>query len=322
MVNARRLEGLRQFNDVAMNRAVEPIGGKAAGIGNDGIQALYDQVGNSYDSATSGVNIPVDAQFGSDIAAIRGRGIPGAPDLETKLNGALTNRVAPIEQSGQLTGDAYQQSFRGLKGYRAEHTKPGFEQDYRDQLTAAMDALTGQMQRGGGDSVVNGLRNADKAYRGIKTLDQAVTAARNGTGSGELQVFTPAQLNNAATKTAQKFGGERPFADLIDAGQSTLPNKIPDSGTAGRLATLALPGVLTGAGAGAGYAGGNAQSGAGMGLTIGALLAAGGTRAGQRALAKAIFDRPDMLALAGRSISKRQGLFGTASVPLLLEGGN
>lgn len=223
-----------------------------------------------------------------------------------------------------MTGDTYQQAMRGLKGYKAEVTKPGFEQDYRDALSGAQDVLRGQMIRGGGESVVQGLGRADQAYRLTKVLQDAVGAAKNGTGTGQIQMFTPAQLNTAASRNAKKFGGKRPFADLIDAGQQVLPSQIPDSGTAGRIAQLALPGAIVGGGAGLGAANGGmegAQTGGLMSLGLLAALAAGGTKGGQKALNKVLFDRPAALRSpkAGRAIGKLRGLFGSAAVPLMLE---
>ena len=73
----------------------------------------------------------------------------------------MDNRIGPIEASPSMTGEQYQQAFRGLKGYRAENVKPGFEQDYRDALTSGMDALTGVIKRGGGQDVVMNLNDAD-----------------------------------------------------------------------------------------------------------------------------------------------------------------
>lgn len=322
IVNARRLEGLRAFNERAMNDAVAPINGRVADIGNDGIQALYDQVGNAYDNATQGVTVPLDQQLIGEVNALRnGAGLPA--DYAARLNQALSNRLDPALSTGQITGDQFQQAMRGLKGYRASADKaaPGFEQDYRDVLSRAMDALRGQMNRGGGDSVVTGLNRADEAYRNIKTLDKAVTAARNGTGSGEVQVFTPAQLNNAATQAAQKFSGPRPFGDLIDNAQTVLPNKVPDSGTAGRLATYALPTVLGGGGAlgaGAGSLAGDTGTGTMSGLALAAMLMAGGTKGGQKALEKVLTSRPGVVKNAGTLVRKKSGLFGAAAVPPLL----
>lgn len=319
IVSARRLEGLEAFNREALNEAGRPIGATVRDIGENGLGSLTDEIGKAYDNATAGVSINLDPQFSAGMAAARGAGSKLPPDLATRFGHAIDNRVAPIEQGGVLTGEGYQQAMRGLKSYRAEATKPGFDQDYRDSLGLAMGELTGQMNRGGGDQVVQGLGKANEAYRLAKVVKQAMASAKNGAGSGAVQVFTPAQLNTAAYAAQKKFPGARPFGDLADAGQKVLPSQLPDSGTGKRLATLALPGVLGGTGAGIGYAGGDAQSGAATGIAAGALLALGGTKAGQKLITEALTGRPEAMKRLGRKLGKRSGIFGAATLPFALE---
>jgi hypothetical protein len=319
MINARRLDGLRQWNSAAFSEAGSPVRATTQNLGELGVQDLVDQISSSYDNATQGVRVPIDPQFAQDIAAARqaGQRLPG--DLASRSAAAFDNRVDPALSSGELTGEGYQQAVRGLKSYRAEANKPGFEQDYRDVLGRGIDALTGQMQRGGGDQVVQGLESANEAYKRTKVLQRAVQAAKNGSGSGEIQVFSPAQLNTAATQAANKFGGQRPLADLIDAGQSVLPSKIPDSGTGRRLMqALPLAGLTT-AGAGAGALSGDAADGAKGGLALGALLTLGGTKGGQAVINTLLTKRAPKLRTAGRAISKRSRQLGAAAIPLLLD---
>lgn len=323
IINNRRLEGLRAFNQAAMKRAGEPVEAVTSNLGEQGVQDLLDQVGGAYDNATAGVNIPLDDMFKQEIAAARNAGGRLPPDYAPRLSQALNNRVGPIEQSGQLTGKDYQQAMRGIKGHKAAAAQgaPGFEMDYKDALSLAQDALNGQMQRGGGTKVTQSLARADRAYRATKTLKRATEAAKNGTGSGEVQVFTPAQLNSADYAQAAKFGGQRMFGDLGDAGQSVLPSRIPDSGTGRRVMQGALASAIGGGGIGAGlgYGGGDTADGAMKGAAVGALAAIGGTKAGQQLITDALIGRPESLKKLGALIRKHQGLLGSASVPLFLE---
>ena len=324
LASARRLEGFRAFNQAAFNEAGQPIGAKVADLGEDGVGALMDQVGNSYNDATAGVNVPLDPTFTADMATARAAGAALPGDYAGKFNAAIENRVGPVANAGELTGDSYQQAMRGLKGYRAEMTKPGFDQDYRDALSVAMDALRGQMQRGGGQSVVDGLARSDQAYKSAKVLERAIQAAKNGTVTGEIQIFTPSQLNTAATMAKNKFGGQRPFSGLIDDGQSVLPSQVPDSGTGRRLATMALPGFLGGGaalGGAAAYPTGDTSDGILKGAIVAAALLGGGTKAGQKTINTLIAGRPESVRKVGRAIGKRKGLFGSAAIPLALESG-
>ena len=320
VIGKRRGEAFQGFDQAARNEAGAPIGAQFAPEGN-WMEKLPPEFGQAYDNATAGVQVPLDAQFRADMTAARTAGTALPPDLATKFDAALTNRMTPVATSGELTGDAYQQAHRGLGGYKAEHTKPGFEQDYRDALSQAQSALRGQMERGGGQSVIDGLGQADQGYRLGKVLQTAQRQAVNGSNSGIPGVITPAQLNNAAMANLKKFGGQRPFAALGDAGQEVLPSKVPDSGTAGRIAQYAAPAALLGAGEGSDAMGWTQNGGANaMKLALAyAMLRGGGSKVGQKALNKTLFDRPDVLKRVGAAIGKRKGLFGTAAVPLMLE---
>lgn len=313
MIAKRRMESFNAFNRAAQNEAGAPIGAQFDQAGN-WTDELPDQFGQAYDNATAGAQVPLDAQFAQDMMAARAAGDALPPDMATKFNAAVNNRVAPAAMTGQLTGDTYQQAMRGLKGYKAELSKPGFEADYRDALGGVQDALRGQMVRGGDDSVVSGLAKADEAYRMGKVVQDAQRRAINGSGSGKGGIFTPAQLNTAAMGNLKKFGGNRPFAALADAGQEVLPSKIPETGTAGRLWQLLLPTAL----GGAGYAA-NGTEGLWTAGGLMTLLALGATKHGQKGLNKLLFDRPDAAKALGAAVRKKQGLFGAASIPLLLE---
>lgn len=320
MINARRLEGLRAYNENAFG---DVAGQQITGTGPDAVEQLRPIVGNMYDRATAGVTVPVSGQLTSDLAQARALGSSLPPDLADRFERAMANRVDPVISTGQVSGTDYQQMRRALNNYRAEAPRAGFEQDYRDALGAVGSALDDNMRAGGGASVLRGLDEANDSYRRLKVLEDAVVRARNGSRSGEADLFTPSQLNDASVANARKFGGgqattDRPFYDLGAAGQSVLPSRIPDSGTAGRLSTLALPGILGGGGAGLDYATGTDDLGK-SGLALGALLTLGGTRTGQRALTAAIMDRPDSLRTLGQWLGRRQGMLGAAAAPLLIE---
>lgn len=327
LIGARRLEGLKDFNRAVLNEAGEPINATVSNVGESGLNELSDQIGDAYRNATAGVNVPLDPQFNADLSNIARARNSLPADYATKFDKVGENRIAPILDNGALTGDLYQQSMRGLKGSRASASgaAPGFEQEYRDLLTGTMGAIKGQMQRGGGQRVVDDLAAADRANRLMKTAQAAASSAKNGTGSGEIQVFTPAQLNSAAYATERKYPGPRPFAELADAGQQVLPSTIPDSGTGRRLAQMAaLPGGLAAGGGAYGAATGGddrlggASSGALTGLALATALGLGGTKVGQKALDNVLFVRPDAARIAGKKLTKARRMFGAGFIPLAL----
>lgn len=322
MIRNRRIEGMEAFNRAAFDDAGRPINARVSDIGQEGIEALSDQVSDAYTDATTGVSVPFDNQFLADMQAAsqRAANLPG-PERR-RLAQVLDARVQPLLQSGGMTGNTYQQSVRGLKSARNNPPQQfaGFEDFYRDAVTGAEDALTGQMMRGGGGNVVSGLQNANAANRNLRTIEDAANRSAGGSVTETPFVFSPSQLQRAGMATQKKFPGPRPFADLADAAQSVLPNRIPNSGTADRALQVALPAAIAG-GSGIGLAaGGDAQS-AGVGASIPTaaliLAALGGTRQGQR-LINASLNRPASVQRLGGTIRRNAGLFGSGAIPLVM----
>lgn len=325
-VNARNTEGVEAFAERMANDAVAPINGNATGYGQQTVDSMLQQGSDAYTAATNGVTVPLDPQFGVDMQQVRALGGILPDDLSARFGKAIDNRVGPVEQDGYLTGDSFQQSLRGLKSYRAEATKPGFEQDYREALSGGIDALRGQMTRGGGQDVVDNLANADQAWKQIKVVQKATEAARNGARSGEVGLPMPSQFNDAALAASNKYGGPRFNGDLIDSAQRILPSKVGDSGTAGRLGV----GMLLAGGAGLGGAGGADAGALGVaggatagGLGTALLLAAGGSRFAQKQLTDALLNRPDLAVELGTALSRNSrygGVLGAATTTPLAIG--
>lgn len=322
MVNARRLEGIQGFNRAAFDQGVAPINANTVGaIGEPGIDAMRAARNQAYSNALDPVSLQVDPQFGADItnAALRGADLP--PSMADNVAATLRLRVDDnIDGAGNMAGRDFQQSIRGLRrDAKAQESQP-YGYDFGDVTRAAEAGLEGMLERQA-PGALGGYRSANALNRNYEVLREAVNSARNsGSRLEQSGVFMPSQLAGAAASNAKRFGGthgttNQPFFDLTRAGQEVLPSAVPDSGTAGRLAALALPGALGGAGAGLGYAGGDTSSGAGYGLGLGALLSAGGSRAAQRLLTTALLDRPDALRTLGTQIYNRPravGAIGTA----------
>lgn len=221
--------------------------------------------------------------------------------------------------SAQITGEQYQQARRGLRSYRAETTKPGFEEDYRNVLGQGIDALDSLVTRQGGPDVVANLGLADEAYRNAKTLERAANSGAGGSQTDEIFNFTPNQLQRAGLDAQRRYPGPRPFAELADQGQQVLPSKLPNSGTADRLmAASLLPGSAA-LGLGGGFAVGQDPESAFTGAGLATALALLGTRQGQQLVQHALIDRPERMRRAGRIITARRGLFGSAMLPVVAQ---
>lgn len=244
----------------------------------------------------------------------------------TRTTGAGPGRIQEVDLSrvpaaeprpGVLTGNGFQQALRTLRRDTASMAAQPYGADFGGVMRSAEDAFTGLLQRQS-PGTLPAFNAANTANRRIEVLRDAVNRARNGTRTGETGVFAPSQLADAASGNARRFGNTagttaQPFFELSRAGQDVLPSQVPDSGTAGRLALLALPGVL---GGGAGYVSGDAGTGAGVtagGLALGGALALGGTRGAQQLATRALLDRPDALIRIGDRVYNRArigGMFG------------
>lgn len=324
LIKSRRIEGLEGFNRSAFGDARQPIGAPPNyTIRAPGIDALDDDIGAAYRKALDGVNVTADAPFGADYgAAIRaGRALPEPMrgNAEFTLDTRVGNSFAP---NGDLSGNNFQQSLRGLRGDISDNITSAYGKDFRNVAGQAEDALTGLVERQA-PSVMPQYNAANQAYRLKEVLRSAVDRARNGSKSGELEVFTPSQLSDAAAANSRRFGNtqgttKQPFYSLTRAGQDVLPSTVPDSGTAGRWATLALPTALGGAGYGLDQTGATDKA-TKAGIALGALLSLGGTRRAQRLFQTLLVDRPDAAIRIGDQIYSRQALGGIFGAPMMLD---
>lgn len=309
IIKNRRTEGLEGFNQAAFDQGLGK--GKINSIGETGIEQARDTASNMYGQALNGVQIAPD-QAGTaayQAALARGAGVARTgPEFESYAQ----QRFSPMMNQPTISGPQIQDMLQGVRS--ANFGSDSMGQMATDATRDIGGAITDMVGRQAPD-VIPALGAANNAYRNTSILADAV-----GRGSNTGGVFTPAQLGLAAKGNATKFGGkisasttDRPFFELQRAGQNVLPSAVPDSGTAGRLATLALPGVLGGAGATTGYASGDTSTGAEAGAGLGALLALGGTKTGQKALTKLLIERPDLLKQLGNGVAKRVpsvGMFG------------
>lgn len=325
--------------DMVINRNADSITGlnRAAfreagidGIGKEGMEALGQARQQAYTDAVAGRQFDLnDPQTIQEMqAALTARNsLP--PDYAAKFDIAVQNRVAntPIGQTGEMTGEQFQQSMRGLNDYKNIEGVSGFEDDYRNAIGGVQGALRGVVERQSPE-IIPYLKQADQLYRKEKILQDALNRNRKDASGIGTDLFRPSDLTEAAFQNSKKFG-KPPFFDLAKAAQEVIPSKLPDSGTARRIMVGTIgAGGLTGGGALTGYNGENTQgadllSGGGQGalsaLGIAALLSASGSKAGQKALTKVLMERPKVLQDFGAFIRKQQGLLGTAAAPLFIK---
>lgn len=322
MIGNRRREGLQGLNRAAFEQGLAPIGETTNGaIGAQGVDAARAARSRGYGNALDNVQVQADAPFVGDMQAAINAGQALPDPMSSNLDYTLPTRVGnSFDAVGGLSGRDFQQSVRGLRRDAKSMESLPYGYDFGQVTRQAEGALEGLLNRQA-PGAVPAYQAANRANMNVEVLRDAVNRARNGSRSGESDVFTGSQLADAASAAAKRFGGnhgttQQPFFDLTRAAQDVLPSKVPDSGTAGRLALLGLPAALGGTGAGAGALTGDTQTGAGVGLGIGALLTAGGTRGAQAAAVRLLADRPDLLIRAGNRVYNNAalpGMFGAGA---------
>lgn len=312
MMAARRTDSIEGFNREALRQAIEPVGGNITATGREGLDQAYGAVDQGYDSALAGQQFSGnEPQFIQEMGAAIQRG-QAVPKLGEDFSYIMQNDVAPMfDSSGVLTGDRLQAALQGIRKARSGFAGQPMGQYAGNALTDAENAITGMVGRQAPD-VMPRLSAANKAYGNVSTIGDAVNTAVNQGG-----LFTPAQLGRAAVNNTKKFGGKRaaatgdvPFRALQEAGQQVLPSTVPDSGTAGRAASLLLPGVLGGSAVGAD------QLGASPSVTVPlAVLAALSSKTGAKVAQKALTGRSPTAVKAGNALIRNRrkgGLFGAA----------
>lgn len=333
LIARRRMEGVEGFNRAAFDEGLSPIAATTGGVvGEQGIDMAQSRVGDAYTAALGGSQVQVDQQFGDDlVAAIES--LRAVPRVGSEATDTVKGILRPPETGGNapsyfgaddtLTGTNMQPMVRELRKLSAAYAPDPLGGRIAQGVGQVENAVTGMFDRQAPEVMPAYLR-ANEAFRNEEVLRGAVHASRNGARSTEPGLFMPSQLLDSAAANAGKYGNGRgttrqPFFDLARAGQRVLPSKLPDSGTAGR---IALPTVF----AAGGYAGsdeGEGAQGAGAGLatgaTIAALLSAPYARGSRDGIARAMLaERNPAIQRIGQEISDLDRIAGLLTAAPLL----
>jgi hypothetical protein len=280
MINARRAEGLRQFNARAFDKALEPIGGTVGdAVGEEAVDRAQTAVSQAFREALDGKGAVPDQAFADELAEAVGK-VRSVKRIGEEVTDQIGEILQPYADEALLSGEALDDISRNLRALRTAYSADPLAIPVArrvDQVERAIFDLFDRQAAG----TIPAYKTARQAYRRLSVIEDAVLKGKNTEGQ-----FTPAQLGMADRTNAVRYGGKRSaasgggvFHDFQRAAQNVLPNKVPDSGTAGR---VLVPLALVGGGAGADAAAGGSSTG----LTIGAILAGLYSRTGQRLLTK------------------------------------
>ncbi len=239
----------------------------------EAIEQTRELIGKTYDNALEGMTVPgfVPQAY---LTATRDAILKDFPMMEKKhfdqMGRYVEQRVSRmVEQNkGVLTGDMLKQidseigqQIRNLRSSTnaADKTAAPAWAELQQAIREVMEQSNATPEQ------LAQLKTANAAYRQLLALEKSMLPGND--------TFTPRRLK----ATLEKMNIQNTDLNRISRSMSeTLPNSVPNSGTAERLLTAGLPALLMGGGAGAQQMG-YGELGAGM-MAAGAL----GSRPGAR----------------------------------------
>jgi hypothetical protein len=320
-VRSRREEGLQAFNREAFKDALRPINQQVQDtIGQDAIGEAQDLVGDAYGSALGSVNLRPDGAFIRQTDDILKRG-SAVPVMGDQFNYLMGQKIDPLF-TPELSGRNFQAALQTMNKAKSEFNKQGIMGNEVASASGDMRDAFIEMANRQAPGAMPALNAANAANKNVSILGDAVTQAVNS--QVESGMFTPAQLARMAVNNTKKFGGKKaaargdvPFRELTEAGQSVLPSRVNNSGTADRAwATMILPAALGGSAAGSQAMGLDPSVTASL-----AGLAALSTKKGNKLVEGLALKRNPQARAIGEAILRQRraaGMFGAgAAIPLL-----
>jgi hypothetical protein len=320
-VRSRREEGLQAFNREAFKDALRPINQQVQDtIGQDAIGEAQDLVGDAYGSALGGVNLRPDGAFIRQTDDILQRG-SAVPVMGDQFNYLMGQKIDPLF-TPELSGRNFQAALQTMSKAKSEFNRQGIMGNEVASASGDMRDAFIEMANRQAPGAMPALNAANAANKNVSILGDAVTQAVNS--QVESGLFTPAQLARMAVNNTKKFGGKKaaargdvPFRELTEAGQSVLPSRVNNSGTADRAwATMILPAALGGSAAGSQAMGLDPSVTASL-----AGLAALSTKKGNKLVEGLALKRNPQARAIGEAILRQRrlgGMFGAgAALPLL-----
>jgi hypothetical protein len=327
MINARRTEGVKVMNAKTFDKALEPIGESVGNkFGEEAVEEAQGLVGGAFSKALGGKSAGLDSAFIADASAAKAsiRSIPRiADEIEDSVDEVVSAYFDPA--SGTISGENMQALLQELGAIKRGYKGDPLGHRVSKAIGKIEASIEGLFRRQAPEAMPQ-YDAAKKAFRRLSIVEDAVLRAKNSSDGGQA-LFTPGQLGMSDRANAKEFSGghaaaagKGEFHDFQRPMQEVLPNKVPDSGTAGRVGMVAIPAAIGASGGTLGYAAGDAPAGAGTALGLAGLLALAYTRRGQGLLVGAAVKRGPKARAAGRKIKERSRLIGASGATMAVQG--
>lgn len=243
-----RAEG--DFNAAVLNEALEQIGTKLPD-GMSGTQAMaYAQraFDDAYSRAREGMTLVADRETLESLSAIKRLGETGEISQET------ADRVAKIYNThvgrrlakGQITGKEYKEMHSAI-GKQISTARRNGNQELSSALGDLQATLDEAAARASPPQFVDAMRQADNGYARFVRAENAAKMRGGDAGTFSATQYDRAvQAGDDSVRSRAYSRGDALGQDLATAGKNILRDRVPDSGTAGRVAMRALVGGGTG----------------------------------------------------------------------------
>lgn len=250
----------QQAQQEAFNRAaLRTIGEDSKSATSDVMGAAQRRINDVFGDVLNRNKVNVDMPFMQNLASLQA----GAAAEDKKVIGNVINRIFDATDSnGQIPGQIAYGIKKDLD--RMASTADTTQNYYARQVRSAlMDQINGSL--GAADRDV--FSTARGQFRNMKQIEGAIDKE----GSG---VISPSRLANTlgtkANRAQSVYGqGDQTLVDLAQAGKRLLPDKLPNSGTAARMAMQV--GIPLGVGVGEGAMTGDWMGGAKTAASVAAI---------------------------------------------------
>lgn len=244
IIKSAQFRGITDFNRAVYAKALEPFGEEGAKVaakaevGNEGIKTVGDFLSQKYRDVLPQVSVKVDQPFIQSMGELSQMAANLPPDRQAQFVSILNNEVkGRMTPAGLMNGESMKAADSALgriaSNYRGSSV--GDERTLGSAVAQAQQNLRDMVARQNPDTAPL-IAAADQGWRTLTQMENA--GAMLGAKDG---IFTPSQFLNAVKKS-DKTVRDRAFArgdaynqDFARAADSVLPNKVPDSGTAGRI---------------------------------------------------------------------------------------
>ena len=253
-IAAARTRSAEDLNRAAFNRSLAPVGENLpinVKLGGEAVEYTRKVLGDKYDKLLPKLTTQADEPFAASLQRLRSMVSESAldPKYANKFDQILRDRVeAKFQGQASMTG----QTLKDTQSYISNEIKRyGQSQDpdarlLGDALKEVGSQLNSLVTRSNPGHAKE-LSAINSGWANFKRVQKA--AGYLGSDDG---VFNASQLQSAVkaadrSKDKARFSeGNALMQDLSGAGKNLLSNKVPDSGTAGRLA-LGVGGLASGA---------------------------------------------------------------------------